>query len=180
MGDGDRQAPCKHNCGEHASGSRPQSTSSTLGPRLNERVRGLGAFPAHTEVARTIASTHGMRRIEPPGRGNAASAANTGGIYCVWSCECGQPSIHCWIGLWGFLVCRAGRVFSCSAAVRVSMFCTCSIPVLNCVQQLFVSSHHHIRLVFRLVICVPVHIWPYILVGFVICHEPSAIQLLPS
>ena len=124
MGDGDRQAPCTHNCSEHASGSRPQSTSSTLGPRLNERVRGLGAFPAHTEVARTIASTHGMRRIEPHGRGNAASAANTGGIYCVWSCECGQPStslldwvvgfscLPCWSRVFLFCSSSRGRAFA--------------------------------------------------------------------
>ncbi len=118
MGNGDRQAPCKHNCGENATGSRPQSTSSTLGPRLNERVRGLGAFPAHTEVARTIASTHGMRRMEPPGRGIAASAANTGGIFCVWGCEGLQPShsLMDWVVGFSCLRCWSRVFLLCSSS----------------------------------------------------------------
>ena len=47
----------------------------------------------HTRrFTRTITSMRDMRGIKPLGHGNAASAANTGGIYCVWSCSCGQPS----------------------------------------------------------------------------------------
>ena len=90
MGDGDRQPPSSRNRHEHALDSHLQSTSSTLRPRLHGRVRGLGAFPAHTHVARTIASMRGMCGIEPPGHGIAAITANTCGIYCVCGCSCGQ------------------------------------------------------------------------------------------
>ena len=120
MGDGDRQPPGDRNHHEHAAVSHPQSTSSTLGPRLHGRVRRLGAFPAHTKVARTIASMHGMWRIEPPGRGIAASAANTCGIYCVWGCSCGQaaPSLLNWVAGFYCLLCGSHALMFCNSSSK--------------------------------------------------------------
>lgn len=83
MGDVDRMPPGNGECHAHAAETHPQSTSSTMTAILHVRVRGLGAFPATTEVARTIASMHGMCGVEPPGRVIAASAPNTGGVSFV-------------------------------------------------------------------------------------------------
>ena len=98
MGDGGLKPPGNRNCHEHAVEPHPQSTSSTLTPKLHGRVRGLGAFPAHTMVARTIASLNKACGIEPPGCANATSAVNTGGlfIYGVQGYSCGHvaTSVH--------------------------------------------------------------------------------------
>ena len=88
MGADDRNPPSNRIRHKHPVDSHPQSTSSTLRARVHVHVRGLGAFPANTEVARTIASLRGMCRIEPPGRAIAASAANTGGVSCVQCYSC--------------------------------------------------------------------------------------------
>ena len=67
----------------HAVDSHPPSTSSTLRATEYVLVRGLGAYPANTEVARTIASLRGMYGIDPPGRAIAVSAPNTCGVSCM-------------------------------------------------------------------------------------------------
>ena len=50
---------------------------------LHVRLRGVGAFPANTEVARTIASLRGVCGVDPPGHAIAASAARTCGVSYV-------------------------------------------------------------------------------------------------
>ena len=82
MGDGDYKPPGNYNRHEHAGDSHPQSTSSILRTMLHAQVYGLVAFPAHTQVACTIASLR-MCGIEPHGRAIAISAANTSGVSMV-------------------------------------------------------------------------------------------------
>jgi hypothetical protein len=76
--------------------SHPPSTSSALGARESVRVRGLGAFPANTEVARTIASLRGMCGIDPPGRAIAVGSPNTGGVFGVWGFSCVHAASSFW------------------------------------------------------------------------------------
>ena len=84
MGDGDRKPTDDYNRHEHGGGdSHPQCASSTSRTRLHAQVRGLGAFPVHTEVARTIASMRDMCGIQLHGRAIVASAVNTGGVSMV-------------------------------------------------------------------------------------------------
>jgi hypothetical protein len=80
----------------HAVDSHPPSTSSTLRATEYVLVRGLGAYPANTEVARTIASLRGMYGIDPPGRAVAVSAPNTCGVSCVWGYSCGHATTSLW------------------------------------------------------------------------------------
>lgn len=102
MGDVDRMPPGNGECHAHAAETHPQSTSSTMTAILHVRVRGLGAFPATTEVARTIASMHGMCGVEPPGRVIAASAPNTGGVSFVhsYSCVHAETSHRICVAVW--------------------------------------------------------------------------------
>ena len=96
MGDDDYKPPGNCNRHGHAGDSHPQSTSSTLSTRPHAQVCGLGAFPAHIEVARTIASLRDMCGIKPHGCAIAANAANTSGGSCVYGSSCGHAatSIH--------------------------------------------------------------------------------------
>jgi hypothetical protein len=67
MGDDDRKHPGGRNRHERAVDSHPHSTSSTLRAALPTRLRSVGAFPANTKIARTIASLRGLSGVEPPG-----------------------------------------------------------------------------------------------------------------
>jgi len=101
----------------HAVDSHPPSTSSALGARESVCARGLSAFPANTEVARTIASLRGMCGVDPPGRAIAAVSANTGGILVFGVFHVGTLHLHFGIEPWDYLVCRVRHVLSCCAAV---------------------------------------------------------------
>ena len=74
-------------------GSHLQSATSTLRTRLHAQVHGVGTFPTHTKVARTIASLHDMCSNEPHGRVIATSAANTCGVSMVLGYSCGHAAI---------------------------------------------------------------------------------------
>jgi hypothetical protein len=100
--------------------SHPPSTSSALGARESVRVRGLGAFPANTEVARTIASLRGMCGIDPPGRAIAVGSPNTGGVLVFGAFHVCTLHLHFGIQPWDCLVCRVCHVLSCCAAVYVA------------------------------------------------------------
>jgi hypothetical protein len=92
MGPHDHKPPGNRKCYGHAVDSHPPSTSSTLGAREYVRVRGLDAFPANIEIARTIASLRGMSGVNPIGRAIAVGAANTGGVSCVWCYSFGHTA----------------------------------------------------------------------------------------
>ena len=84
------------------------------------------------------------------------------------------------IELWDLGICRVSHVLSCCAVVYVCVILhKFHTRVQFCATPL-ASSHHHIQLFSWLSIIVTRHICPYNVVGFIICHESSAIQLLPS
>jgi hypothetical protein len=92
MGDDDRKHPGGRNRRERAADSHPQTNSSTSRAALPTRLRGVGAFPANTEIARTIASLRGLSGVEPLGHALAAIADSTGGVSFVQGHSCGHPS----------------------------------------------------------------------------------------
>ena len=102
MGDDNRKHPGSRNRHGWAVDSHPHSTSSTLRAMLHVRVRGVGAFPANTEIACTIASLRGVCGIEQPGHEIAASVADAGGISCVEGCSCGHATTFFQIWTVGF------------------------------------------------------------------------------
>jgi hypothetical protein len=92
MGDDDRKHPGGRNRRERTVDSHPQANSSILRAALPTRLRGVGAFPANTEIARTITSLRDLSRVEPPGHALAAIADSTCGVSSVQGHSCGHPS----------------------------------------------------------------------------------------